>query len=145
MPIMTTPSGREPLQQAFARDEAARREGPPAPGDLYVFRLDAEVAPAWLVVRAHPDDSHLLLSVPVDDFPWAGPPDVILPQGRTARCGQALWVPAGHLLPALRAGSVPEDVVRLVRRKVAELARGQVIATEQQQRADHDPAYEGWL
>src|SRR5262249_40152713 len=44
-----------------------------------------------------------------------------------------------------RTGSASEDVVRLVRRKVAELARGQVLATEEQVSADHDPAYEGWL
>ncbi|HKB37706.1 MAG TPA: hypothetical protein VKD72_14760 [Gemmataceae bacterium] len=142
---MTTPSGSEPLRQAMTRGDAARSAGPPAPCDLYVFHLDVEVAPVWLVVRAHPDDSHLLLAVPVDDFPLAGPPDVLLPQGRTARCGQALWLPAGHLLPPLQTGLASEEVVRLVRRKVAELARGQVVATEEQVNTDHDPAYEGWL
>src|SRR5262249_17985217 len=87
---------------------------------------------------------------PVDDFPLAGPPDEILPPGRegrpqVARCGQALWLPAGHLLPPLWAGTVPEEVVQLVRRKIAKLARGQVGATTEQELADHDPAYERWL
>jgi hypothetical protein len=126
------------------------RSEPPAPGDLYFFPLDTGREPEWLVVRAHPDDPQLLLTVPMDPFPVAGPPDEVLPPGpagapRTARCGQGLWLPAGHLLASLRVGTVSDEAVRLVRRKVAELARGQVIATPEQQLADHDPSYESWL
>src|SRR5262249_38711420 len=141
---MTIPSQDEfPLQVP----PSAR---PPSPGDLYGFRLDMEAQPAWLVIRAHPDDAHLLLAVPVDDFPLAGPPDVVLPSGpadppRSARCGQALWLPAGHLLSPLRVGTVSEEGGRLVRRQVAGLARGPAVATPDQERADRSPSYENWL
>ncbi|MBI1918223.1 MAG: hypothetical protein HYS12_26320 [Planctomycetes bacterium] len=147
---MTLPSRSESPRQRPAGTAGERHSKSPAPGDFYRFRLDTGTEPEWLIVRAHPDDPQLLLVVPVDDFPLAGPPDEVLPPGpgdrpRVARCGQALWLPAGHLLPPLQAGTVPEEVVRLVRRKIAELARGQVVATAKQQLADHDPSYERWL
>lgn len=119
------------------------------PGDLFLFSRDT-AAPPWLIVRTHPDDPSLLLAVPVDDFPLAGVPDVVLPREGvrrplTARCGQGLWIPAYQFVPPLRVGVVPPDVVRLVRRKVAELARGEVCASEEQQRTDLDAAYVNWL
>src|SRR5947208_4386093 len=147
---MTLPSRSESPRQLPAGPVADQPPKLPGLGDLYLFRLDTEIEPAWLIVRAHPDDPQLLLVVPVDDFPLAGPPDEVLPPGRegrpqVARCGQALWLPAGHLLPPLWAGTVPEEIVRMVRRKIAELARGQVVATTEQELADHDPSYERWL
>ncbi len=147
---MTFPSRSESPRQRPAGPVAEQHLKRPALGDLYLFRLDTEIEPKWLILRAHPDDPYLLLAVPVDDFPLAGPPDEVLPPGaegrpQVARCGQALWLPAGHLLPPLRSGTVPEEAVRLVRRKIAELARGQVVATAAQELADHEPSYERWL
>jgi hypothetical protein len=122
----------------------------PGPGDLYRFHLGTDAAPEWLVVRTHPDDPQLLLAVPVDDFPLAGVPDIVLPpellpRPLTARCGQGQWVPAGHLVPPQRVGVVPAAVVQMVRRKVADLARGQVSASEEQQGTDLDPEYGAWM
>ncbi len=153
---MTTPSRSERLRQAVARAaEAARardapRTGPPAPGDLYVFRTESEASLEWLVLRAHPDDPFLLLVVPVDDGPLAGTPDVPLPPeevGRplTARCGQGLWAPALHFAPALRVGSVPAEALRRARSAVADLARGEFGSAEERRRVDLDPEYESWM
>src|ERR1700736_3402209 len=98
---MTTPAREERLRRAIA-EAAARlarsegrlsgRTGPPAPGDLYVFPLEGDAAPEWLVVREHPADRDVLFLVPADGFPLAGTPDVELAEesgGRplTARCG----------------------------------------------------------
>jgi hypothetical protein len=138
-----------PLAGASAGAGAERVAGP---GDLYRFPLgsETEAAPEWLLVRTHPDDPHLLLAVPVDEFPLAGVPDVVLPaelvrRRLAARCGQGQWIPADHLVPPLRVGAVPVTVVQMVRRKVAELARGHVSASEEQQRTDLDPAYGAWM
>jgi hypothetical protein len=125
------------------------QEGP-APGDLYVFGPEAEGALRWLVVREHPDDPSLLFLVPADDSPLAGTPDVPLPRDlvsgpRTVRCGEGVWASAVQLRPDFRAGSVPAEALRLVRQKVADLARGRVTATEEQRRTDYDPAYEDRL
>jgi hypothetical protein len=135
---------------ASSRAESARRTGPPSPGDLYVFRLVSEAALEWLVVLEHPDDRVLLLVVPVDDHPLTGTPDVALPREvihrpLTARCGQGAWLPAGQFRPRLRVGALPEPALRLVRQKVADLARGRISASEAQRGADLDPEYEEWL
>jgi hypothetical protein len=156
--IMTTPH-RIKLQQAVA--EAARnlqsamaraseRTGPPAPGDLFVFDTGEEAALEWLVVREHPDDPTLLLLAPGDDFPLSGPPDVALSrelvgQTLTIRCGESLWVPLHFCQQRLRTGSVPVGALRLVRRKISELARGRAEETEEQRQTEVDPEYQGWL
>jgi hypothetical protein len=156
---MTTPSRPERLRQAItaaaqnlagARALAAQRSGPPAPGDLYLFRLGEGAALEWLVVREHPDDPGLLLMVPADDFPLAGTPDVKVPdelahRPLSVRCGQGLWLPARQLEPHLRVGSLAAEALRQVRQKLAELARGQAAGTEEQRQTDLDPEYEDWL
>jgi hypothetical protein len=156
---MTTPTGIERLQQAIAetaRDleraaaRASERTGPPAAGDLFVFDTGEEAALEWLVVREHADDPSLLLLAPGDDFPLAGPPDLALGRdlvGRplTIRCGEALWVPVGFCQQRLRTDLVPLEALRLVRQKIAELARGRTDESEEQRQADADPDYEDWL
>jgi hypothetical protein len=156
---MTTPSRAERLQKAIAETarrlvraaaRAPERTGPPAAGDLFVFDTGEEAALEWLVVREHTDDPGLVLLAPADDFPLVGPPDRTLPQdlvGRplTVRCGEALWAPARFCQQRLRTDVVPEDALRSVRRKVAELARGRFDEGEEQRRADADPEYEHWI
>ncbi len=156
---MTTPTRIERLHQAIAetaRDlelaaaRAAQRTGPPAAGDLFVFDTGEDAALEWLVVREHPDDPRLLLLAPGDDFPFVGPPDVELPRdvvGRplTIRCGEALWVPDRFCQPRLRTDSVPLEKLRLVRRKIADLARGRTDESKEQRQVSADPEYEDWL
>jgi len=156
---MTTPARINRLQQAVAeaaRDlertvaRASKRTGPPAACDLFVFDTGEEAALEWLVVREHPDDPSLLLLAPGDDFPFAGPADVKLPReliGRplTVRCGEALWVPIRFCQQRLRTGSIPVETLHLVRRKIAQLARGRADENEEQRQTDADPEYEDWL
>ncbi len=132
---------RQPVQPA-GRDA-------PAPGDLYVFDAGDDVGLEWLVVRFHPDDPSLLLLAPMDDFPLVGTPDLALPReivGRllTVRCGETDWFPASLCSPRLRAGAVPEPALVLVRQRLADLARGRPIATEDES-CDFDAEYEEWV
>jgi hypothetical protein len=129
-------------------DQATTRKAS-APGDLYIFDVGQDVGLEWLVVRIHPDDSELLLLAPTDDFPLAGTPDLILPSeivGRplTVRCGETDWFPASVCSSRLRVGVVPEYALGLVRQRLADLARGRAIPTEDAS-VDFDPEYEEWI
>lgn len=138
---------------AQASSELARTyapvTGPPAPGHVYAFPTDAEIAIEWLVVRAHPDDPRATLLVALDDGPLEGPPDVALDGlvGRplTARCGQALWARTDLLPESRRVGLVPEEALLLIRRRIAELVRGRLNPSEVQLRVSCDPEYDHWL
>lgn len=121
----------------------------PSPGDLYVFDAGDEVGIEWLVVRSHPDDPDLILLAPIDDCPLTGTPDLVLPAehvGRpmTVRCGQTDWVPQSLFSPSCRVGTIPDDVVALVKRRLADLARGRALTSEGPA-ADFDPEYEDWM
>ena len=121
----------------------------PAPGDLYVFDAGEDVGLQWLVVRFHPDDPKMLLLAPADDFPLTGTPDLSLPHevlGRpiTIRCGETDWFPATFCSPRLRSGTVPDAALGLVRRRLAEFARGRATATPNAS-VDLDPEYEEWI
>ena len=135
---MTSQDRVERLQGAIA--EASRRlehqsqlgveRSPgPVPGDFYVFGTPSDAAIEWLVVRQHPDDPGLVLLAPADDFPLVGRSDIplnpqFLERPLTIRCGEAAWVIAKACPEHLRVGSVPNEAVTLVRRKLAALARG---------------------
>jgi hypothetical protein len=156
---MVTPSRIERLRQAVAdaaRKLALQPQRPaiqpsgPVPGDLYVFGTASDPGLEWLVVRSHPDDPDLALLAPADDFPLAGLADVTLPTelaGRplTVRCGEAAWLPAAACPEHLRTGMVPDEAVRLVRQKLAALARGAQSAESSSTPADADPEYTAWL
>jgi hypothetical protein len=122
----------------------------PLPGDLYVFALPVDVALEWLVVREHPDDPDLLLAAPADDFPLVGTPDVLLPRESarrplTARCGETLWLPRDAFSSGIHAETVPQEVLSLVRRKLAKLSRGRASGSDEQRQVDLDPEYGYWI
>jgi hypothetical protein len=121
-----------------------------APGDLYVFETPVEGMIEWLIVRLHPDDSTLVLFVPVDDFPIVGRSDVplkpeFIDRPLTARCGEATWVPAAVCQGHLRVGGVPQEAIAEVGRKLAALARGQFTDSPAVNQVDADPEYLAWL
>ncbi len=123
---------------------------PTEPGDLYVFPPGGAAALEWLVVRPHPDDAGLLFVVPVDDYPRAGTPDVALAaevagRPRAARCGQGLWIAADRFEERHRAGRLADEALRLVRQKLADLARGRITSSDEQRAADDDSDYAGWM
>ena len=109
----------------------------PLPAICTCFDLAVDAALEWLVVREHPDDPDLLLVAPADDFPLAGTPDVVLPHelvGRplTARCGEGLWLPRCVCSSRLRVGTVPQEALSLVRRKLADLIWGRPSGSDDQ-------------
>lgn len=121
----------------------------PSPGDLYVFDAGEEVGVEWLVVRSHPDDPELILLAPTDNFPLVGTPDLIVPLeiiGRpmAVRCGETDWFPNTLFNPRLRVGTISGDAVALVKRRLAEFARGRPL-TSSATTSDLDPEYEDWI
>jgi hypothetical protein len=154
---MTAPGSADRIRIAVAKAaaELAKQAGlaagraTPEPGDLYVFDAGEEIGLEWLVVRFHPEDPGMVLLAPVDDFPLAGTPDLILPweaAGRplTVRCSETDWFPAGLCSSRLRVGSLPEQTLASVRQRLADFARGRTLATEDAS-SDFDPEYEEWI
>lgn len=114
-----------------------------APGDLYVFDTDTDIAIEWLVTREHPDNPDWILLVPVDDVFLYEAEDLVLPEsvGRPmiVRVGQADWFPKSMLDQRLRVGTLPDDIIRQVRQQFAYLARGSEISPTD---PSVDPEYE---
>ena len=114
-----------------------------APGDLYVFDTDTDIAIEWLVTREHPDNPDWILLVPVDDCFLYQAPDLVLPervgQPMTVRVGQADWFPKSMFAQSFRVGALPDDIIRQVRQQFAYLARGGEISSTD---PGVDPEYE---
>lgn len=156
---MATHEWSERLQRAIAEagEHLARaalvasgRTGPPAPGDLYVLPLEEEAALEWLVLGPDPDAADRYVVVPVDDSPLVGTLDVkiaddLAHRPLVARCGQELAVPGENLRPDRRVDCLPEEALRPIRQKMAELTQGRVTASDEQRQTDLDPDYEDWL
>ena len=109
-------------------------------GDYFVLPSPKDVAVEWMVVRFHPDDSDLVLVVPCDDFFLIGTPDVKI-GGKTFRCGQNHWLPRTILTE--QCGTFPDGVVKQVRNKLAQIARGNF--KHSRPIDDFDPEYEQWI
>jgi hypothetical protein len=110
-------------------------------GDLFVIKGDDGAGLEWLYTRAHPDEQTLFLIVPVDRFTLAGGGDLRLSGGRTARCGESHWLPADTLGP--KVDSITQDELKLVRRKVSNLAHGRLPVGPCDD--DNDPEYEAHM
>lgn len=110
--------------------------------NLFVFNLDTDIALEWAVVRAHPDDPDLILLVPLDDAPFVGTADVVLPVDRLliARCGESDWFDLSVLSRGVCLGEVP---VQPIRQRLAELVRGRIV--QSRPAIDADPEYEQLL
>jgi hypothetical protein len=63
----------------------------------------------------------------------------------TARCGEALWLPRDACPSRLRVGTVPQQALSLVRRKLADVSRGRASGSDEQRQSDLDPEYEYWI
>ena len=111
-------------------------------GDLFVFNSAVELDVEWLVVRQL-DEEPIMLVVPGDSMPLAGPADVPVP-GRVLwfRCGQACWIPRQSLDLGVRVGQVTEDTLSLVKKVIAAMARGTYVATAEQTVVADDLEYQ---
>ena len=143
---VATRAAAERLTRSLSTNSVERA---PAPGDLYVFGGGGDIGLEWLLVRFHPDDPGLALVAPVDDFPLAGTPDLVLDAatfGRTlvVRCGETDWLPARSCTSRLRVGTLTEPAVRAVRGRLADLARGRPLGSGDPS-VDFDPEYEEWI
>jgi hypothetical protein len=125
-----------------ARQRAAGRTGPAAPGDVYVLRGLGQDDLGWLVLQAHSEKPHQLFLVPLDDNPQCGTPDIPLLAEQMARCGEGAWVPADLLEGEQRMDVLPEELLQQVR---AATAGGHLVSDPDRRVADDDPNYQRWM
>ena len=120
------------------------------PGELYLFRNNPDFLVQWAAISEHPDDPQLLFIVPADLNPMAGSADVIVPETATwgpitLRCACGLWVARSVLGRAKHSGFLEAEYLVQAQEKMAQLARGNVEGTPEQEDADFDPDYKDWM
>ena len=124
--------------------ELEQRQEPAAPGDLYVVAECAEQPVEWLVVKPEPGDR--VLVIPADTQTLVGSTDVAVaehePGGPLAlRCGHGVGIDAGLLDPEMRTGSLADEALARVRRRLA----GELETSTDQVETDSDPEYLLWI
>jgi len=126
---------------------------PVSEGDIYLFKSKrAGVGLEWLVVRSCFGDNDLVLLAPVDCFCLFGTPDLKFSIGLSkremvVRCGETDWFPRFFLKPANRVGAIGNDLITLVKKKLANLARAEFPQDDNEEFEfdDLDPNYGEWM
>ena len=119
------------------------KDQPLGPGDLCVWpHTDPTVLIEWLIVREHPDDPTVILTVPVDDCPLVGTVDVQLDDRLVARCGESAWIPQDRFRAEWRVRRVDPGDLAAVRSMLAGLARGKLPGGHGD---ELDPEYADWM
>ncbi len=147
---------RGPQEQTLDRyararaENAARRDQPPRPGEIFAFPETAERGVLWAVIDQDPADPQRLLLVAADVEPLAGSADVAVAASAergpwNLRCRFAVWLRAAEFAGAKRAAYLESDVVEQVRRKRAELMAGEATGSGPEQETDAEPQYQDWL
>jgi hypothetical protein len=111
----------------------------------YVLPHSTTIGIEWAVVHTYPDDPETVMSVPLDDGPLVGTPDVDLSDlaGRplVARCNQGTFLPIQLFTPRERcASTLPGEAFARIAKLLAAMARGQDF--EVRPSVDCDPNYE---
>ncbi len=143
----------ERLQQAHAdavtrqeekrlRLASAESRGPEIGDEYLVTPLESGMALTWLIAAVHPEDKGLFLAVPVDDVTCLrGMCDVEV-VGDVARCGFSLWLPIAAFPTSNRVEAGLLDLARTVRKTLADMVRGQLSYTEEQEAEETNPDYQ---
>lgn len=127
--------------------ECASRASLVHPGEVYLFRAESSEIILWCTVLRHPDEERLLYTVPANNCPLIGVPDVSLPEDSpcaplSIRCGLGLWLHDTFFQTARRVGILDTTSLELVQERLAELASGQLEGTVLQLDEEVDPEYE---
>ncbi len=149
-PPMALDRRREELRQATAcRATAERPDGPPRPGDTFVFDACSAIPMEWLVLEEDPADASWVWVAPVDDHPLVGSRDVAVAadDGSVAhvRCAQGTWLAVAAFEKGQWTGTLDAAALDDVRRRRAEIADGTVRASSLTQEVDEDSEYRDWL
>jgi hypothetical protein len=132
-----------------SQERLAKRQGPPAPGDMYRSPTTTDADTRWLVTGIHPRNNELLFIVPFDNHFLAGSADVELPREATlgpliVRSRYGMWIDRTSLERGTRVAVLEGEFLNLVNNKLDELAAGRVVASDEQEEADEDPDYLDW-
>lgn len=109
------------------QSELDRRRGkPPQPGEFFALSQTAEYDVVWAVINCDGRDPGLLLIVPGDLYPVAGPWDVSVVAGReqgalTLRCRCRLLVAQTDIDIEERSGVLTPEVVKAVETRLMEI------------------------
>lgn len=140
---------REAIEKAaeimWRREKALPPHAPNAPGNVYVFDHNTDIALVITVVRTHPDDNSVVLVVPCDDcstFVGTADEDLseLMEYPFVARCGECIWLPADQLSSFTYVDTVNQTGLSNIKVKIHELATGK--DTAQRPEVDCDPEYE---
>ena len=118
-------------------------------GELYLFPVDLEIAMTVAALFSHPDDKKLWFGVPVDDFPLAGPVDLVVKEqgGRAPqvlRCNFGMWLKEEDLKKARLVGLLEEERIFDARRLLQAMVRGNLVVSEEAAEIEESEGYEEW-
>ena len=92
------------------------------------------------------------MRAPLDCFCLFGTPDLKFPVDRSkkemvVRCGETDWFPRFFLKPANRVATIRNDLINLVKKQLADLARANFPQDDNEELGfdDLDPDYEEWM
>lgn len=125
----------------------ARRGMPPAPGDLFVLRITADLPVEWALLERGRGG---LLAVPADAGPPAGTADVEVPADApggplSLRCRFPLWLDAALFEPELRSGVLAQETVAEALQRVRQIESGTLEGSPLAEEVDADPEYQDWI
>ncbi|MFP3939001.1 MAG: hypothetical protein ACLF0P_01720 [Thermoanaerobaculia bacterium] len=121
----------------------------PAPGDLYVLPLTAELPVEWALLERDPAPGDSWLAVPADTHPLRGPGDVRLGPGEPGgplclRCRFAARLPRAVLDAGRRSGSLPREARLQALSAHRDAERGRLPPDPLGEEAAADPEYRDW-
>jgi hypothetical protein len=136
-------------RSARLKEEIRARQGQaPAPGDLFVLRITADLPVEWALLER--GSGGKLLAVPADSGPPAGTADVEVPADApggplSLRCRFRLWLDASLFEPELRSGVIGEQSVAEALHSVHQIESGSLDVSPLAEEVDADPEYQDWI
>lgn len=131
------------------REIVAEGSQEPAAGNLYIIPVDLEIPLRVALIFAHPDDEELFFALPVDDFMWEGPTDIMVaehPLGpMVVRANHGMWLPVEEMGKARLVGRLDDELIHRTRRLLSDMVTGELSPTEEQLETEELEEYEDWV
>jgi RNA polymerase sigma factor (sigma-70 family) len=169
---------RQPADEALERHAEMRvecerhRDGPPRPGDLFVFAETAELGVLWVVVEHGSDTGHfwdtaglhrilmrflsasmdaqMFSLVAADSSLLVGTTDVAVPAEHACgalclRCAFEIQLTAKDFESAECIGILGQEILERIFRKRTEISEGRLDGSMREKETDRDPEYQDWM
>ncbi|MCH9650739.1 MAG: hypothetical protein K0U98_21090 [Deltaproteobacteria bacterium] len=124
-----------------------RQGDEPRPGDLFLLEATADAPLEWLILEGA--DPGNWKAIAADLNPSAGSADVALDSEGwagpvTLRCGVSAVIPQSCLLPELRTGVVPTEVLERAQGRRREIESGELEGSVLEREIDQETEYRDW-